>query len=129
VEYPTLQLQLSALMVLAGEELNCGHGAHVVLLNLNVPGWQYLHTCESMSKISTSLHKQSLCERLPADEKRPSGHALHAPKTSNSWMFIIMFVTTICMYCPIPLHGCVCTGLAFSVAHIVLSVYDELDPT
>ena len=124
-----LQVQLSALMLFAGEELNCGHGAHRVLLNLNVPGWQYLHTCVMMSKISSSLHKQSFCERLPADDGRPSGHALHWLKTWNSAKFKSLLVTTICMYCPIPLHGCVCTVLAFSVAHIVLSIYEELDPT
>jgi len=37
-KYPRLQVQLSALVLLAGEELNGVHGAHVVLLNLNVPG-------------------------------------------------------------------------------------------
>ena len=50
-EYPTLQVQLSALVLFASEELNCGHGAHLVLLNLNVPGWQYLHTNCTLSRI------------------------------------------------------------------------------
>jgi len=51
VKYPTLQVQLLALVLLAGEELNCGHGAHLVLLNLNVPDWQYLHTSNALSRI------------------------------------------------------------------------------
>ena len=38
VRYPALQVQLLALVLLAGEELNGLHGAHVVLLNLKVPG-------------------------------------------------------------------------------------------
>jgi len=38
VMYPALQVQLSELVLLAGEELNGVHGAHVVLLNLKVPG-------------------------------------------------------------------------------------------
>jgi len=38
VRYPALQVQLSALVLLAGEELNGLHGAHLVLLNLKVPG-------------------------------------------------------------------------------------------
>jgi len=128
-EYPKLQVQLVALVLLAGEELYGGHGAHVVLLNLNVPGWQNLQLCVTTSKNFPSLHKQSFCERLPADDWRPTGHATHAPKTSNSSKLKTSLVTTICTYRPIPLQICVCNALAFSVAQIVLSAYDELDPT
>ena len=99
-EYPALQVQLAALVLLAGEELNCGHGAHRVLLNRNEPGWQYLHTCVVMSKILPSLHEQSFSDRLPAVDVRPLGHAVHALKTSNSLKLITMLNTTICTYCP-----------------------------
>jgi len=51
VMYPKLHVQLLALVLLAGEELNCGHGAHMVLLNLNLPGWQYSHTSNTLSRI------------------------------------------------------------------------------
>ena len=78
VRYPALQVQLLALVLLAGEELNCRHGAHVVLLNLKVPGWQNLHTSKALSRIWSGRQTQLSRDGDPGGDVMPTGHAQHA---------------------------------------------------
>jgi len=54
------------------------HGAHVVLLDLNVPGWQNLHTSKALSRIWSARQTQSSRDGDPAGEVMPRGQAQHA---------------------------------------------------